>query len=380
MRKYDYIIALLLTILWASLSYQILDTGINYLRQYPTFAHTGWAIVCSLFVLNMYFIYALEHSCMEKYLRLRNMVYLALICTLTSASGFTIVESLVRVKHAEFTAEQQKQAASSSEQYKGVLQNLAATKSRHEEEIAGVEVDLQALPALKIKALAGCHRVKGRVDPVCSAAVFGKIEQERSRLVSLKTSTLGELTKVEDKITEISTNLVNVGAVGTTNMGKITLSYFEYFLAFLPDLLTPPLFWLIVGLLSGNIMIFKKMHSRSTPNVQLMLDISDDVQSVSETKKAAIPKLKLHEKRELLLQDLKDGTVETEASGKLSASKLASIYKLDRRTVSALIAKSFSSGNIRLRRELQGTVLVWFLVGNLYTAEKAGNTHLRVVK
>ena len=82
----------------------------------------------------------------------------------------------------------------------------------------------------------------------------------------------------------------------------------------------------------------------------------------------------------MLLQDLKDGTVETEASGKLSASKLASIYKLDRRTVSALIAKSFSSGNIRLRRELQGTVLVWFLVGNLYTAEKAGNTHLRVVK
>ena len=258
MRKYNYIIALLLTILWASLSYQILDTGIDYLQQYPTFAHTGWAIVCSLFVLNMYFIYALEHSCMEKYLRLRNMVYLALICTLTSASGFTIVESLVKVKHAELISEQRKQAVSSSAQYKGILQTLAVTKSRHEKEIAGVEAELQTLPALKSKALSVCHRVKGRIDQSCSAAVFDKIEQERSRLVSLKTSTLGELTKVEGKITDISTNLVAVGAVDTTNMDKITLNYFEYFLAFLPDLLTPPLFWLIVGLLSGNIMIFKK--------------------------------------------------------------------------------------------------------------------------
>ena len=380
MQKYNYIIALLLTILWASLSYQILDTGITYLQQYPTFAHTGWAIVCSLFVLNMYFIYALEHSCMEKYLRLRNMVYLALICTLTSASGFTIVESLVKVKQSKFISEQYKQAVSSSEQYKAILQNLAATKSRHEKELSGIEAELQALPTLKSKALAGCRRVKGHVDQSCSSAVFDRIEQERGRLVSLKTSTLGELTRVEDKTTEISTNLVAVEKIDAANMGKITLSYFEYFLAFLPDLLTPPLFWLIVGLLSGNIMIFKKMHSRRTPNVQLMLDISGDVQSVLEAKKTSMPKLKLHEKRELLLQDLKDGAVETEASGKLSASKLASIYKLDRRTISSLIAESFSSGNPRLRRELHGNTLVWFLVGNLYTAEKAGNSRLRIVK
>jgi uncharacterized membrane-anchored protein YhcB (DUF1043 family) len=378
MRRLNILTGIILLGIWGVITFQIFKAGVRYLSKYPTFMDTGWAIVLGVLALNLYFIYVFEAQISIRPFKFKNFwkasMFLCFILFGVIVSGIITLESLKLDKDTTDVKTYEIKREESIKYLEGQKKDLTKGMEDIAELIDKLNSSKADIQKRKIADLKLCPPRKPKQDSTqyttCVEAINLRVSSEIAAIDSQISSTIVEKGEKSKKLSEISSDLGKILAEDTTKKNSVDMSTFDMSLAFLPDILSPPLFWLIVGIFSGNLLIFKKMHTTSTPSEQRMLSILDHVQDKTKDKKDVLKGMKVSARKELLKNDLANSDVITDPNGRLVFTEIGKAYKLDRRTVGNIVETSYKEGNKYLKYTVVGTTASYYLTKTPYEGLK----------